>query len=54
MMLRFLWTAYYYELLPDHTFTTVFVDMKSLTSLRQWFSALSIHPCHLAGWLKLR
>ena len=56
MMLRFLWTAYSTVslFLTTHLQLSLFVDMKSLTSLRQWFSALSIHQCHLAGWLKPR
>ena len=39
---------YYCESLPSHTFATV--DRKSLVALGQWFSAWTVHHCHLRDW----
>ena len=39
---------YYCESLPSHTFATV--DRKSLVALGQWFSAWTVHHCHLGDW----
>lgn len=52
MMFRFLWDAYITvnPFLAAHLQLSLFVDMKSLVALGQWFSALSVHQCHIGGW----